>query len=147
MSDLGGDEVRTTTTSVDPATGTRETYTTSEPRRAGGNAIWIVLGLVAVIAIVALVYLFSQNNGASQQAALDQANTNAAVASQAAGDAASNAANAASNAVNAAGSAADRAASNASAAASHAADNASAAVSDATDSPPASDSTSPSSQQ
>ena len=37
MSDLGDGEVRTTTTNVDPVTGTRETYTTTEPRRGGGH--------------------------------------------------------------------------------------------------------------
>lgn len=142
MSDLGDGEVRTTTTSTDPVTGTSETYTTTEPRRSDGRTVWVVLGLVAVVAIVALIYLFSQNNAVDQQAAVDQANTNAAVATQAAGDAAANATSAATNAVNSAASATDSAASKAAAATSQAADNAATVVN-----PPASDTPPSSSQQ
>ena len=43
-------------------------------RRTGDNrTLWIVLGLVAVVAIVAVVFLFSQNNAGTQQASLDRA--------------------------------------------------------------------------
>ncbi len=46
-----------------------------EIRRVGGSdkTIWIVLGLVAVVAIVALIYIFTQDSAARQQAAIDQA--------------------------------------------------------------------------
>jgi hypothetical protein len=84
----------------------------TEPRQGRADdrrTVWVVLGLVAVVAIVALVYVFSQNNSATQQAALDQA-----TASQQAHDAAQTAGNAAAaagqSAVGAAGSAAGAAA-------------------------------------
>jgi hypothetical protein len=147
MSDLGDGEVRTTTTNVDPATGASETYTTTEPRRGGdGRTVWIILGLVAVVAIVALVYLFSQSNTNANQAALDQANINAATASQAATDAAANATQAAGNAASAVGAAADRTADQAAAAVDNAGDAAATAVNPDTATAPASD-TPPSSQQ
>ena len=74
---------------------------TSRPEaRSENRTLWVVLGLVAVVAIVALVYVFSQNNAATQQAALDtataqqqtvdsanSANTSAAQANQAAANA------------------------------------------------------------
>lgn len=37
------------------------------------RSLWIVLGLVAVVAIVALVFVFSQGNSVHQQALADQA--------------------------------------------------------------------------
>jgi type II secretory pathway pseudopilin PulG len=97
------------TNTLDP--GPDRAPTATEPRRESASdrrTTWVVLGLVAVVAIVALVYVFSQNDMATQQAALDQvqarqqaldsagaANGAATSASQAAAGAA--AANAAAN--------------------------------------------------
>lgn len=78
-------------------------------RRREDKSLWVILGLVAVVAIVALVYVFSQNTSARQQAAVDQA-----VATQqsidSAGQASSIADQAARSATLAAGAAGDAAA-------------------------------------
>jgi uncharacterized membrane protein len=144
MSDLGDGDVRTTTTRVDPVTGASETHVTTEPRRGGGQTVWIVLGLVAVIAIVALVYLFNQNSS-NQMTAQDQATVNQQLG--AANANAANASQAASNAANAATTAAGNAASAAGQAASNAAQRTSDTAAAAADSAPVIDAPPPSSQQ
>ncbi len=104
-------------------------------RRDRDRTIWIVLGLVAVVAIVALVYVFTQNNASRQQAALDQAVTQQQtvdIANQA-GVAANSAALAANQAANAAGDAATHAANTA----AMSARDASASVSETAPPPPA----------
>src|SRR4051812_29554887 len=76
MTDPYGEEVRTTTTTTayDPVTD-REVRSASVTRRAdnSGPLVWVI-GIIAILAIVALVYFFMQANKrdqlASDQAAL-----------------------------------------------------------------------------
>jgi len=82
-------------------------------RREGDNrTLWIVLGLVAVVAIVAVVFLFSQNSAGTQQASLDQvaAQQQAVDNTNQAGAAANSAALSASQAANSAADSATRSA-------------------------------------
>lgn len=69
MSDEFDREVRTTTTTTDGGV-EREVHTTrtvAEPARSGGGAgLWVVLGLIAIVAIVALVY-FTQNKAPTDE--------------------------------------------------------------------------------
>lgn len=83
-------------------------------RLRGGDTrtIWIVLGLVAVVAIIALAFVLTQNSNADHQAQLDQAaaQQHALDASAQANATATNAAATAGMAASAAGDAAARAA-------------------------------------
>ena len=74
-------ETRTTTTRVDDVTG--ELYQTTVTRRPGGvGALGVGLGVLAVVAIVALVYMFmsSSNRASEAQARLDAQNAALATA-------------------------------------------------------------------
>jgi hypothetical protein len=88
-----------------------------EVRRAGPDRVlWIVLGLVAVVAIMALAFAYTKNSDESRQAALDQAAaeqqtidarnqalSSATSAAQTAGQSALSASEAAGNAARSAG--------------------------------------------
>ena len=87
------------------------------------RVIWVVLGLVAVVAILALAFVFTQNSDQSRQAAFDQA-----TAQQRAVDAAGQASNSAQSAAATANQAATSAGQAAGKAAQSAADRASAAA-------------------
>lgn len=77
-------EIRTTTTRVDDVTG--EVYQTTVSRRAAGpGPLTWGLGVLGVVAIVALVYMFvsSNNRTADAQARLDAQNTALAISAAA----------------------------------------------------------------
>ena len=101
-----------TNNALDPQPDVRVTEVRTLRREGDSRTIWVVLGLVAVVAILALVFVFNQNNSqVSQQAALDRAaaqqQTVEAVGQ--AGASANSAALAAGQAASAAGDAATRA--------------------------------------
>ncbi|MGZ8363051.1 MAG: hypothetical protein ACXW3D_04245, partial [Caulobacteraceae bacterium] len=125
--DRDAETVTTRTETVSEAPREYTTTTTAAPKR--GNGLWLVLGLIAIIAIVALVYMFSQNR-TDTTAATDTAFAQGQIAATAdqAGDAAANASAAAANAAQSAASATSNAASNAADATANAADNAADAV-------------------
>ncbi len=94
-----------TNNALDPQPDVRVTEVRTVRREGDGRTLWIVLGLVAVVAIIALVLVFNQNSGqVGQQAALNQA-----VAQQQTVDAASQAGASANSAALAAGQAASAA--------------------------------------
>ena len=101
-------------------------------REGDNRTIWVVLGLVAVVAIIALAFVLTQNSDASHQAQLDQA-----AAQQHALDAAAQANASATNAAATAGVAAS-AAGDAAARAAHSASEGAARNAVADDVPPAS---------
>ena len=90
---------------------------TQRVRDGDSRTIWIVLGLVGVVAIIALAFVLTQNSNANHQAQLDQAaaQQHALDASAQANASATNAAATAGMAASAAGDAAARAAQSANA--------------------------------
>ncbi|HEX8232997.1 MAG TPA: hypothetical protein VF559_06610 [Caulobacteraceae bacterium] len=118
-------EVRTTTTGpvgdptvTGPATHTTTTSTAST--RRGGSGMWMILGLIALLAIVGLVYMASQRGGAKDATDVNVNLPSAPAAGQAVenatesvGNAAEGAADAVGNAAEGAGNAAENAADNA----------------------------------
>ena len=95
-------EVRTTTTGG-PATEapvhTTTTTTARATRGGGSSALWMVLGILAVLAIVALVFMSMRNNDGATPDGTD-VNVNLPEVSAPAGDASQAVENAAEDATN-----------------------------------------------